>query len=792
MKLLIRMLRVAPLCCLALVVQQLYFIPISFAQTELPTTGQTTCFNAYGGMIACAGTGQDGEIQAGVPWPSPRFTDHGDGTVTDHLTGLMWTKETNQPGITLSWNEALNYVAGMNTGGNPNYGYTDWRLPNAVELQSMISSGNTKPSLPSPNPFLVPACDLYSPSYWSSTSGTGSNSAGAYALLACTGGLEPSQKNDSGTYVWPVRTIGSGLIALPKTGQTLCFDENGTVISCNGTGQDGELQEGVAWPTPRLIDLGNGTVTDNLTGLMWTKNANVASGYVTWQESLNYIASMNSANGGNGTYGFHDWRLPNRLELVSLIDFGNDDPSLPSINPFNNSPTDPYYWTSTTNIANFNSNVDIVHIGSAALFDDDKNLLNYLWAVRGGQTLASRNYTLTLQAEGTGSGSVIGGGSYLSGQTATVSASAIAGSTFTGWTGPNALECATGSVIMNSDKSCTANFTLTTAQIPSRIYVSNHASSGSTTEKIIVINPVTNTETATIPTSGAPGDLTASPDGSTLYAVEGTSLAVISVLGNAPVNILTGVGDMFNLLAVSPDGNRLYLVYRQLNPSTLIIKIFDLTVDKSAPALMATISNPMFDGCYGPLGLAVRPDGSTLYLACRPNSTKLPDRFFFVDTATNVPTQTTTFARDASNYTFINALAVLPTGNKVYLAWTNNAGSTVEVFDGVTGMNTGSIALPANALPRAIAVAPDGSTLYVVDQRLGTHVIDTANETRVLTLPQTKSRGLDIAMTPDGSRLYTALMNDVFVLDSVSTSWLNTVTGDFGGAFQIVVTPGHS
>jgi len=46
------------------------------------------------GQTASYYSGDDGEIQAGVAWPSPRFTDHGD-TVTDELTGLIWLKDTN-------------------------------------------------------------------------------------------------------------------------------------------------------------------------------------------------------------------------------------------------------------------------------------------------------------------------------------------------------------------------------------------------------------------------------------------------------------------------------------------------------------------------------------------------------------------------------------------------------------------------------------------------------------------------------------------------------------------------
>jgi hypothetical protein len=75
---------------------------------------------------------------------------------------------------------------------------------------------------------------------------------------------------------------------------------------------------------------------------------------------------------------------------------------------------------------------------------------------------ALNTYTLTLNTAGTGSGTVSGAGVYNYGQTATVSATPAAGSHFVGWSGPNAAECTTGSVLMNADKSCTATFDLNT------------------------------------------------------------------------------------------------------------------------------------------------------------------------------------------------------------------------------------------------------------------------------------------------------------------------------------------
>jgi hypothetical protein len=66
---------------------------------QVGKTGQTKCYNASGTEISCTGTGQDGEIRAGVAWPNPRFSISGD-CVTDNLTGLMWAKNANLPNST--------------------------------------------------------------------------------------------------------------------------------------------------------------------------------------------------------------------------------------------------------------------------------------------------------------------------------------------------------------------------------------------------------------------------------------------------------------------------------------------------------------------------------------------------------------------------------------------------------------------------------------------------------------------------------------------------------------------
>ena len=85
----------------------------------------------------------------------------------------------------------------------------------------------------------------------------------------------------------------------------------------------------------RFIDNGDGTVTDNYTGLMWQQET--ASGTYNWQNALRYCENLELA-------GHKDWRLPNVKELQSIIDYGR---YRPSINPVFNAKS-ARYWSSIT------------------------------------------------------------------------------------------------------------------------------------------------------------------------------------------------------------------------------------------------------------------------------------------------------------------------------------------------------------------------------------------------------------------------------------------------------------
>jgi hypothetical protein len=73
---------------------------------------------------------------------------------------------------------------------------------------------------------------------------------------------------------------------------------------------------------------------------------------------------------------------------------------------------------------------------------------------------------LTITTDGTGSGTVLGAGTYNDNQTALVSATANIGSALSGWGEPDGADCAAGSVLMTANKNCTAIFTLLPPDAP--------------------------------------------------------------------------------------------------------------------------------------------------------------------------------------------------------------------------------------------------------------------------------------------------------------------------------------
>ncbi|ETR72173.1 MAG: hypothetical protein OMM_07669, partial [Candidatus Magnetoglobus multicellularis str. Araruama] len=136
-----------------------------------------------------------------------------DGTVVDKKTGLMWTQHANYFGASMTWTDALNSVKNLN---NLPYGcttsadvdcYTDWRLPNIKELQSLVDYGHSGPAMPEKyeDAFItLPDNSVKNYYYWSSTTKIDNPYASAWALYMMTGMVTGQSKNNP-CYVWPVR-----------------------------------------------------------------------------------------------------------------------------------------------------------------------------------------------------------------------------------------------------------------------------------------------------------------------------------------------------------------------------------------------------------------------------------------------------------------------------------------------------------------------------------------------------------------------------------------------------------
>jgi hypothetical protein len=344
---------------------------------SLGATGQRTSYAA----------GDDGALHEGVAWPTQRFTDNADGTVTDGLTGLIWLKDAGclTPAV---WATALteaNQLASGTCSLSDGSKAGQWRLPNLNELESMIDVSASSPAVTPGNPFKNVANAVY----WSSTSywGGQTGSPQAWAIRLSDG----RYMNDSGSdvkatavnQVWAVRGPGGGSIQLPATGMYVVF----------AAGDDGSVPSGVKAPFPRFVDNANGTVTDLLTGLIWLKQANCIQG--DWGTAVAAVGTLAS-----GQCGLSDgsspgqWHMPNRNEMQSLQDrmmnnhsqwFAqtdyNADGSVFQAAILSNFISSQYYWTSTTDAANVGE-AWTVYSCDFGVYDIPKSNVGYAMAVR--------------------------------------------------------------------------------------------------------------------------------------------------------------------------------------------------------------------------------------------------------------------------------------------------------------------------------------------------------------------------------------------------------------------------
>ena len=188
-------------------------VGVGESAAHLVRTGQTTCYDANGAVISCAGTGQDGELQNGV---ARSFTDNGDGTVSDNVTGLMWEKISNDNSIhdkdnTYTWMNAFaSKIATLNASSFA--GHSDWRVPNRFELYTIDNLGTSEATYPPFETGCVPGCTVLTCScterthYWTSTTNA-SDTSQTWNVVFDLGGYDNA---DAKTSNFAVRAVRGG------------------------------------------------------------------------------------------------------------------------------------------------------------------------------------------------------------------------------------------------------------------------------------------------------------------------------------------------------------------------------------------------------------------------------------------------------------------------------------------------------------------------------------------------------------------------------------------------------
>ena len=163
----------------------------------------------------------------------------------------------------------------------------------------------------------------------------------------------------------------TGTAALPDTGQTSVYTTN----------DDGTYQPGTTGKS--YTDNGNGTITDNRTGLMWKKcsepdtttNCSGSPTAYTWANAITQCEGLSYASRT-------DWRLPNAVELFSIT---VQQGSAPLINTtYFPSTVSNAYWTSTTRATNTANALRVAFDLGIVNKDSAKTGANYVRCVRAG------------------------------------------------------------------------------------------------------------------------------------------------------------------------------------------------------------------------------------------------------------------------------------------------------------------------------------------------------------------------------------------------------------------------
>ncbi|UZW62724.1 DUF1566 domain-containing protein [Lysobacter enzymogenes] len=132
------------------------------------------------------------------PAPSPRFVDNGDGTITDNVLRLMWSKETNSL-RNVNHEKATKVCAELGLAA-----HNDWRLPTVEELFALADRTRHSPAIDTE---AFP--DTHNDWYWTSTTRAGDSSY-AWIVYFDDGGSDNYHRDSSYAFVRAVRSLPPG------------------------------------------------------------------------------------------------------------------------------------------------------------------------------------------------------------------------------------------------------------------------------------------------------------------------------------------------------------------------------------------------------------------------------------------------------------------------------------------------------------------------------------------------------------------------------------------------------
>ena len=278
------------------------------------------------------------------------YTNNDDGTITDHVTNLMWAKSLNEK---MTYEEAMIYAENATLAG-----YNDWRIPSIKELYSLIQfDGIVKGE---------EAVELFiDTTYFEQP--LGDTSLGEREIDAQTWSstkyVGVTMNGDE--TIFGVNFVDGRIKGYPTFNKATQSENKMYFRLVRGNEDYGKNV---------FQDNGDGTITDLATGLTWQQSD--SSNTYDWKGALNYAENLELA-------GFDDWRLPNAKELQSIVDYNKSLETTQSaaiddlfdatiIKDYNGNDNYGYYWTSTTHLDGINPYTSAVYIA----FGEAQGIIN--------------------------------------------------------------------------------------------------------------------------------------------------------------------------------------------------------------------------------------------------------------------------------------------------------------------------------------------------------------------------------------------------------------------------------